>query len=169
MFLVSSCSCFCPIHRSQVLSQEWRCSWSSSGRRCSNYFWVINKFIAYWGASYIRGLTLIILRHELQDQCKYVCQYASPFQWRHRAHKGDTELSKAKEWWMYTYLTFNHYNDFIMCAMVFQITGVLSVCSAVCSGADQRKHQRSTVLVFVRGIHRWIPLTRARNTENVSS
>ena len=29
------------------------------------------------------------------------------------------------------------------------------VCSAVCSGADRRKHQRSASLAFVRGIHRW--------------
>ena len=26
---------------------EWRCNWSSADRRCSNYIWVINKFIAY--------------------------------------------------------------------------------------------------------------------------
>ena len=26
---------------------EWRCSWSSADRRCSNYIWVINNFIAY--------------------------------------------------------------------------------------------------------------------------
>ena len=30
-----------------VLSWEWRCSWSSADRRCSNYIWVINNFIAY--------------------------------------------------------------------------------------------------------------------------
>ena len=29
------------------------------------------------------------------------------------------------------------------------------VCSSVCSGADQIKHQSSTSLAFVRGIHRW--------------
>ena len=29
------------------------------------------------------------------------------------------------------------------------------VYSNVCSGADQRKHQRSASLAFVRGIHRW--------------
>ena len=29
MILVLSCSCLCPIHWSQVLSWEWRCSWSS--------------------------------------------------------------------------------------------------------------------------------------------
>ena len=31
----------------KVLSGEWRCSWSSADRRCSNYIWVINKLIAY--------------------------------------------------------------------------------------------------------------------------
>ena len=30
-------SCLCPIHWSQVLSQEWRCNRSSTDRRCSNY------------------------------------------------------------------------------------------------------------------------------------
>ena len=38
--------------------------------------------------------------------------------------------------------------------MVSQITGVLIVCSSVCSGADQRKHQSSASLALVRGIHR---------------
>ena len=58
MFLVSSCSYFCPIQHSQVLSREWRCSWNSADRRCSNYIWVIDNFIAYWCASYIRELTV---------------------------------------------------------------------------------------------------------------
>ena len=35
-----------------------------------------------------------------------------------------------------------------------QITGVSIVYSTVCSGADQRKHQSSASLAFVRGIHR---------------
>ena len=48
-----------------------------------------------------------------------------------------------------------HYSDIIMSTMAPQITGVLSVCSAVCSGAYQRKHQSSVSLAFVRGIHRW--------------
>ena len=47
MFLISSCSCLRPIHWSQVLSQEWRCSWSSADRLCSNYIWVINNFINF--------------------------------------------------------------------------------------------------------------------------
>ena len=47
MFLISPCNCICPTHWSQVLSQEWRCRWSSAGRCCSNYIWVINNFITY--------------------------------------------------------------------------------------------------------------------------
>ena len=58
MFLVSSCRCLRSMHWSQVLSWEWRCSWSSADRRCSNYIWVINNFIAYEGATYIRGFTV---------------------------------------------------------------------------------------------------------------
>ena len=56
MFLVSSWSCLYPIQWSQVLSQEWWCSWSSADRRCSNYTWVITNCIVFSGVSYIRGL-----------------------------------------------------------------------------------------------------------------
>ena len=42
-----------------------------------------------------------------------------------------------------------------MGAKASQITGVSIVCTTGCSGADQRKHQSSTPLAFVRGIHRW--------------
>ena len=62
MSLVSSCSCLCPIHWSQVLSREWRCSWSSADRRCSNYIWMINNFIAYYGVTYIRGFRVVFLK-----------------------------------------------------------------------------------------------------------
>ena len=37
-----------------------------------------------------------------------------------------------------------------------QIAGVSSVRSTVCSAADQRKHQSSAPLAFVRGIHQWM-------------
>ena len=48
-----------------------------------------------------------------------------------------------------------YYNDVIMRAMASQITSLKIVYSTICSGADQRKHQRSAPLVFVRRIHRW--------------
>ena len=38
----------------------------------------------------------------------------------------------------------------------FKITGVSIVYSTFCSGADQRKHQSSASLAFVRGIHQWL-------------
>ena len=49
----------------------------------------------------------------------------------------------------------SHQNDVIMSAMASQITNLTIVCSTVYSGADQRKHQSSASLAFVRGIHRW--------------
>ena len=48
-----------------------------------------------------------------------------------------------------------HYNDVIMDAIASQITSLTIVYSTVYSGADQRKHQSSASLAFVRGIHRW--------------
>ena len=71
---------------------------------------------------------------------------------------------------------FFHYDDIIMGAIASQITSLTIVYSTVYSGADQRKHQSSASLAFVRGIHRvrWIPRVpgefpaqMASNTENV--
>ena len=47
-----------------------------------------------------------------------------------------------------------HYNDAIMGAIPPQITSLTIVYSNVYSDADQRKHQSSASLAFVRGIHR---------------
>ena len=46
-------------------------------------------------------------------------------------------------------------DDVIMGAMASQITNLTIVYSTVYSGSDQRKHQSSASLAFVRGIHRW--------------
>ena len=47
-----------------------------------------------------------------------------------------------------------HYNEIIMGAIASQITSLRIVYSIVYSDADQRKHQSSAPLAFVRGIHR---------------
>ena len=47
------------------------------------------------------------------------------------------------------------YSDVIMGAMAYQITSLTIVYSTVYSGTDQRKHQSSVSLAFVRGFHRW--------------
>ena len=50
-----------------------------------------------------------------------------------------------------------HYCDVIMGTMASLITSLTSVYSTVHWGADQRKHQSSASLAFVRRSHRWPP------------
>ena len=47
-----------------------------------------------------------------------------------------------------------HNNDVMMGAIASQITSLTIIYSTVYSDADQRKHQSSASLAFVRGIHR---------------
>ena len=47
-----------------------------------------------------------------------------------------------------------HYSDIIMSMIASQITSLTIFYSTVHSGGDQRKHQSSASLAFVRGIHR---------------
>ena len=68
-----------------------------------------------------------------------------------------------------SYISHIHYSDVIMSTMASQITSHTSVYSTVCSDADQRKHQNSASLAFVRGIYLWPvnsphkgPVTRKR-------
>ena len=61
----------------------------------------------------------------------------------------------------------NHYGDVIMGTIASQITSLMIVYSTVYSDVDQRKHQSSASLAFVRGnrrgpvnsLHKW-PVTR---------
>ena len=77
---------------------------------------------------------------------------------------GDTQYHEADPYWI------NHYSGIIMGAMMSQITSITIVYSTVYSVADQRKHQSSASLAFVRGIHRWPvnAIQMAGNAENVS-
>ena len=63
-----------------------------------------------------------------------------------------------------------HYCDVIMGAIASQITSLTIVYSTVYSDEDQRKHQSSASLAFVRGIHRGpvnSPTQMASNAEIV--
>ena len=62
-----------------------------------------------------------------------------------------------------------HYSDLIMNGTASQITGVSIVCSTVCSGANQRKHQSSASLASVRETTGGFPSQMARNAERVST
>ena len=78
---------------------------------------------------------------------------------------GDSRLPRI-QWYFKTYISpsiislykeklSKHYCDVIMGMMTSQITSLAIVCSTVYSDVDQRKHQSSASLAFVRGIHRW--------------
>ena len=63
--------------------------------------------------------------------------------------------------WITCMFSYN-YNDVIMSTMASQITSLTIVYPTAYSGANQRKHQSSASLAFVRGIHRWphkLPVT----------
>ena len=62
------------------------------------------------------------------------------------------------------YVCISHYIDVIMATMASQITSLTVVYSIVYLGVNQRKHQSSASLAFVRGIHRdlWIPRTKGQ-------
>ena len=49
-----------------------------------------------------------------------------------------------------------HYSDLTMSTMTSQITSISTVCSVICSGKLQRKHQSSASLAFLRGINQWL-------------
>ena len=63
-------------------------------------------------------------------------------------------------WWNWATI----YTDVIMTTVASQITSLTVVYSTVYSDADQRKHQSSSSLAFVWGIHRdrWIPRTKGQ-------
>ena len=55
-----------------------------------------------------------------------------------------------------------HYNDIMMSVMASQITSLSIVYATVCSDTDQRKHQSSVSLAFVRGIHKMADISLQR-------
>ena len=75
------------------------------------------------------------------DICRHV---ASLVRQDFRTHRGFAILM----------LHWNHYDDVIMTMLASQITSLTVVYSIVYSGVNQRKHQSSASLAFVREIHR---------------
>ena len=61
-----------------------------------------------------------------------------------------------------------HYSDVIMGTIAFQITSLTIVYSTIYSGADQRKHQSSASLAFVREFTGEFPAQMVSNAENDS-
>ena len=76
------------------------------------------------------------------------------FWWNFQDRSEIIQGTEVFQWGMDHHLD-PHNSEAIISAMAIQITDVLIVCSTICSGADQRKHQNSASFTFVRGIHRW--------------
>ena len=56
--------------------------------------------------------------------------------------------------WSHDWANSSHYGDVIMGAIAYQITSLTTVYPTIYSDSDQRKHQSTASLAFVRGIHR---------------
>ena len=61
--------------KASSLHREWKCSWNSADRRCSNYIWVINNLLPtkvrliteiWWYALFLSPMQLIIYLKEIQ-------------------------------------------------------------------------------------------------------
>ena len=70
MFLVSSCSFF--VQYIEAMNED--VAGAAPTGDAPNYFWVINNVIAYWGATYIRCLTVLALPYDIYI-CVCVCVY----------------------------------------------------------------------------------------------
>ena len=84
-------------------------------------------------------------------------------QWRLSVWRASTQSVRVRNstWIMiealksWKHMSVYHYSGIIMSMMASQITSLMIVYSTIYSGADQRNHQSSMSLAFVRGIHRW--------------
>ena len=115
-------------------------------------------------------LTKLLLRLPLANWCYGLNQHR--FRWWQHRYRDACQISERYDHYNTQSHGFGfggktsyrlvHYNDVIMSFMAPQIYSLMIVYSIVYSGADQRKHQGSASLAFVRGIHRWIHRTNGQ-------
>ena len=126
------------------------------------------KSITCWRDSSMRWWLSVLLSHiQMASRRQFANIFAMILLWKsacnlhaqkhlmiHAAHKllhqlmMDVIAAAGKDW-------LDHYNDDIVGATASQITNLTIVYSTVYSGANQRKHQCSASLIFMRRIHRW--------------
>ena len=86
---------------------------------------------------------LVILSFDVFILILYRLKKRSTYRWCHTISLRPRHICSAV-----------HYRSVVTNTMLSQITSVSIANSAVCSGADQSKHQRSASLALVRWIHR---------------
>ena len=100
---------------------------------------VDSKSVLMWSSSQLLLTKISEQWYSTIMHCKSYASWWSLFDWSHRSGTH----------------SFRHYCDVIRSTMASQITSLTIVYSTVYSGTDQRKHQSSVLLAFVRGIHQW--------------
>ena len=86
---------------------------------------------------------------------------------RHRGHYDVIVMITLILYCTHLFVCILYYSDVIMSVMGSQITIVSSVYSTVCSGVDQRNHQSSASLAFVKGINRENSLHKGPVTQKI--
>ena len=122
----------------------------------------ISHSLTEWSTQYY-----LFIVHDVKFIIFHIFSYLGELRGRRQIRK-DQIISSDSTKFIYIFIQSNnlhsdwtHYNDVMMSAMAFQVTN-LTIYLTVYSGADQRKHQSSASLAFVRGIHRWIPRTKGQ-------
>ena len=109
--------------------------------------------------------------HFHSRKCMWKCRLRKDVHFVSASMWWDTGHVITQPHWVCSQLKHNHYNDVIMSATASQITSLTSVYSTDYSVADQRKHQSSASLAFVRDnspATGEFPAQRASNAVNVS-
>ena len=145
-----------------------------------NYFWcrcLVYKFkdILIKGVLWVINVTQ--LGHLCWDTIKSLINHKAEGLWKklapflmrlHQVLRYEIHRRKLFTHWTLSRMPastlMHHYNDVIMSTRVSQITSLMIVYSAIYSGTDQRKHQSSMSLAFVREFtgDRWIPRTKGQ-------
>ena len=146
--------------------ESWPCPLYQNNDTC-----LIKKLMSNSGASHIRYISLPINKNACGNNLPPTCPDI------HQIRTVKAELIHTVIHDFSVWMRRDHYRDVIISAMASQTTSVSIVYSIVCWGVDQRKHQSSAPLAFVRGIHRWpvnspvtgeFPAQRASDAENAS-
>ena len=111
-------------------------------------WWVFTLLIV---SSYTANLAAFLTTKRMQSPIQSVEDLATQKAIKYGTVWGGSTMT----FFMVSYQIIRHHSDIIMSAMASQITSLTIVCSIVCSGPAQRKHQSSASPTFVRGIHRW--------------
>ena len=152
----------------------WCCKYGENRycERCANkcaskHTGLLNSCLGEWHLLPYLVVLLISARiPPISTRVSAHCQAIDRAMWYRRGAVTDnTHLTSHTFWFDSAYIV-THYNDVIMSAMASQIFNVLIVGLTVCSGADQRKHQSSAWLVFVKGVG--FPSQKTSNAENIS-